>query len=72
MCLAVPSRITAIAGNRAEVDVMGNRMNADLSVLPEARVGDYVIVHAGLAIQRYDEEEALRTIDLFRELAAVQ
>jgi hydrogenase expression/formation protein HypC len=71
VCLAVPAKILSISGPRAEVDVMGNRMSADLSVLPDVRVGDYVIVHAGLALQKYDEDEALRTIELFRELAAV-
>jgi hydrogenase expression/formation protein HypC len=69
MCLAVPAKVTAINGPVAEVDVMGNRTSADISVIEDVRVGDYILVHAGLAIQKYDEAEALETLALFRELA---
>jgi len=69
MCLAIPAKVTAISGSVAEVDVMGNRTSADISVIEEVRVGDYILIHAGLAIQKYDEAEALETIALFRELA---
>ena len=70
MCLAIPAQIASINGATAEVDIVGNRITADLSVLPDAAVGEYVLVHAGMAIQRYDEEEALATLDLIREIAA--
>jgi hydrogenase expression/formation protein HypC len=70
MCLAIPAQIVSINGATAEVDIVGNRITADLSVLPDAAVGEYVLVHAGMAIQRYDEEEALATLDLIREIAA--
>ncbi|MCU0609104.1 MAG: HypC/HybG/HupF family hydrogenase formation chaperone [Chitinispirillaceae bacterium] len=68
MCLAIPVKITRITGHMAEASVEGTTITADLSVLPDARVGDYVMVHAGIAIQKYDEQEALSTLALFREL----
>jgi hydrogenase expression/formation protein HypC len=70
MCLAIPAKIVSISGTIAELDVEGNRTSADITMVPDAVVGDYVIVHAGLAIERYDEAEALRTLELLRELAA--
>jgi hydrogenase expression/formation protein HypC len=69
MCLAIPAKITRVEGTTAVVDMQGNETAADISLVPEARVGDYVIVHAGLAIERYDEAEALKTLELFRQLA---
>ena len=68
MCLAIPARVTRIAGRVADVEVDGTVTTADLSVLPQVKVGDYVMVHAGLAIQKYDEEEALANLELIREL----
>jgi hydrogenase expression/formation protein HypC len=69
MCLAIPVKITKITGNRAEVDMMGNTTTADLSMLPGVSVGDYVMLHAGFAIEKYDEEEAQITLSLIREMA---
>ena len=68
MCLAVPARITEIQGTRATVDMAGVAREASLMLLPDAAVGDYVILHAGFAIERLDEGEALRTLDLFRQI----
>ena len=68
MCLAVPARITEIDGTRAVVDMAGVVREASLMMLPSAQVGDYVILHAGFAIETLDEQEALRTLDLFREI----
>ncbi|MBN2207242.1 MAG: HypC/HybG/HupF family hydrogenase formation chaperone [Candidatus Aminicenantes bacterium] len=71
MCLAVPVRVVA-AGPHAKgrVDYLGTKMSADLSLLDGVRVGDWVIVHAGFAIARLDEEEARKTLDLLKEMAA--
>lgn len=66
MCLAVPARVTEINGKRATVDMAGVVQQASIMVLPEVKVGDYVIVHAGFAIEKLDEEEALRTLELFK------
>ena len=69
MCLAVPAKIVSISGSSATVDVLGNRTTADISLLEKPAVGEYVMVHAGFAIQKYDEQEAKITLDLLRELA---
>ena len=73
MCLAIPSRITKIQNNLATIDVEGVQREASLLLLEDARVGDYVIVHAGFAIQKLDESAARETLDLLREaIAAVE
>lgn len=73
MCLAIPSRITKIENNMATIDVEGIQREASLLLLEDARVGDYVIVHAGFAIQKLDEAAAQETLDLLREaIAAVE
>ncbi|MBN2035640.1 MAG: HypC/HybG/HupF family hydrogenase formation chaperone [Chitinispirillaceae bacterium] len=68
MCLAIPMKITHRDGRLATVEAEGMKTTADLSALADAKVGDYVMVHAGLAIQKYDEEEALANLALIREL----
>ena len=70
MCLAIPSRIKKIENNMATIDVEGVQREASLLLLEDARVGDYVIVHAGFAIQKLDEAAARETIDLLREAIA--
>ena len=73
MCLAIPSRITKIENNMATIDVEGVQREASLLLLEDARVGDYVIVHAGFAISKLDEAAARETLDLLREaIAAVE
>jgi hydrogenase expression/formation protein HypC len=67
MCLSVPGRILEMEGERGTVDVAGNEVEADLTLVPDARVGDYVLVHAGFAIQRYDEAEARETLRVLEE-----
>jgi len=69
MCLAVPAKISAIENTTATLTMEGNIIHADLSIVPDAKVGDWVIVHAGFAIQIYDEQEALETLKLLREVA---
>ncbi len=71
MCLAVPARITEIVGNKAKVDMAGVVREASVMMLPNARVGDYVIIHAGYALEKLDEEEALRTLELFKQMEAL-
>lgn len=71
MCLALPARIVAIAdADAAIVDLGGVRKSISVALTPEARVGDYVIVHVGHAIGLLDAEEAERTLALFAEMAA--
>ena len=69
MCVAVPSLIITIDGLEANVDVGGISRKASLMLIPEAKVGDYVLIHAGYAISIVDQEEAEATLELFKELA---
>jgi hydrogenase expression/formation protein HypC len=68
MCLAVPARIVELQADRAIVDAMGNRWKARTTLLPDAKLGDVVLVHAGFAISLVDEEEARKTWELFAEI----
>lgn len=68
MCLAIPARIIELEGDKAIVDAMGNRFKAKTTLLPDAKLGDLVLVHAGFAISRVDEEEARKTWKLFSEI----
>ncbi len=70
MCLAVPMKVVSIHGDRALALLGDTQREISLAMLPDACVGDYVIVHAGFAIQRLDETEALETLELFKQLAA--
>jgi len=68
MCLGIPMQIREIDGNVAKAALSGTERLVYLDVLDEeARVGDYVIIHAGFAIHKIDEKEARETLDLFKE-----
>jgi hydrogenase expression/formation protein HypC len=69
MCLAIPSKITKIENNMATIDVDGVQREASLLLLEDPKVGEYVIVHAGFAIQKIDESAAQETLSLLREAA---
>jgi hydrogenase expression/formation protein HypC len=69
MCLAIPARIVELEGDRAIVDAMGNRFRAKTTLLPDARLGSLVLVHAGFAISLVDEEEAKKTWQLIEQIA---
>jgi hydrogenase expression/formation protein HypC len=68
MCLAIPARIVELEGNNAVVDAMGNRFRAKTTLLPDAKLGSLVLVHAGFAISLVDEEEAKKTWELIAEI----
>ncbi len=68
MCLAVPARIVELEGDNAIVDAMGNRFRAKTTLLPDARLGSLVLVHAGFAISLVDEEEAKKTWQLIEQI----
>lgn len=68
MCLAVPGKVVKIVDMLATVDMSGVTRQVSLILLPETKVDDYVLVHAGFAIQSIDEEEAQKTLELFKEL----
>ncbi|MBI5445861.1 MAG: HypC/HybG/HupF family hydrogenase formation chaperone [Deltaproteobacteria bacterium] len=68
MCLAVPMQVLSLAGDTLVAEIDGVRREASAMMLgDELRVGDYVLIHAGFAISRLDEEEALKTLSLMRE-----
>ncbi|MCK4752765.1 MAG: HypC/HybG/HupF family hydrogenase formation chaperone [Planctomycetes bacterium] len=68
MCLAIPARIVELEGDKAVVDAMGNRWKAKTTLLPEVKLGDLVLIHAGFAISTIDEEEAKKTWQLIAEI----
>ncbi len=69
MCLAIPALVlTRLEDEEAIIDAGGVEKRVSLALVPEALVGDYVIVHAGYAISRLDPGEALRTLALFAEM----
>lgn len=69
MCVAVPLRVKSITELQAEVEMGGVGRVVSLDLTPEAKVGDYVIVHAGYAIGILDEEEARETLEMFRQIS---
>ena len=68
MCLAVPAKVVEIKDQLASVELNGVRRAASLMLLPEAKLGDYVLVHAGFAMQIVDHEEAERIEALRAEM----
>jgi hydrogenase expression/formation protein HypC len=64
MCLAIPSQIREISGTRARVALEGNVREADVSLIDEPAVGEWVLVHAGFAIEKLTQEEAEETLSL--------
>ena len=73
MCLAIPGRIIAISGGegfdrRGTVDFDGARQEVALAYLPEAQIGDYVLVHVGFAMTLLDTQEAERILGDIRQL----
>ena len=68
MCLAVPGLVTRIDGNLAEVDIRGNRLQVQAALVPDLRVGEYVLVHAGFILNKVDPEEARQTLRLVEEI----
>ncbi|HRD17729.1 MAG TPA: HypC/HybG/HupF family hydrogenase formation chaperone [Candidatus Marinimicrobia bacterium] len=69
MCLAVPMRIIEIDGTRAKAEVGGVLYQANLDFLSDVKVGDYIIVHAGFAIEKLDETVALENLAAWQEVA---
>jgi hydrogenase expression/formation protein HypC len=78
MCLAIPGKISAITSQLDEIFRIGKvsfggiQMEVNLSMVPEAKVGDYVLVHVGVAISVVDEEEAKTTFDYLKDMGEVE
>jgi hydrogenase expression/formation protein HypC len=71
LCLAIPTRIIEIKGTNAVVEFGGVRKEIGLHLVRDAEVGDYVLLHAGFAIEKLDEAEARETLKLLEELIEV-
>lgn len=68
MCLALPGKIIQIEGKTSIVEILGVKREVSMELIKDYEVGEYVLIHAGCAIQKIDEEEAIKTEELFREL----
>ena len=72
MCLAVPGKVVEITGEgelrMGKIDFAGVQRQACLAYVPEAQLGDYVLVHVGFAISRIDEQQAMETLEALREI----
>lgn len=68
MCLSIPVRIESIEGVHATGELGGSTMKVRLDLLPDIKVGEYVLFHSGFAIERLNEKDALETLSLFQEM----
>ena len=68
MCLSIPARVVSVDGEMADVSVGGAIFRAGLQMVENVKVGDYVLLHAGFAIERLNEEDALETLRLLKEM----
>lgn len=69
MCLSIPARIVSFDGDLAEVSAGGAVFKAGLHLIENPEIGEYILLHAGFAIQRISEKEALETLELLREIS---
>lgn len=67
MCLSIPAKVESIEGEMAVVSVGGTTYNASLQMVEDIKIGDYVLLHTGFAIQKISEDEALQTLKIFEE-----
>jgi len=72
VCLGIPARILKLEGELAEVEIGGTVQKANIQLVPEAKIGEYVLLHAGFAIQKLDEREALEALKLLEELYEIR
>lgn len=71
MCLAIPGKVIEIKEKTCIVDIMGVSTEASIQLLKKVCVGDYLLIHAGCAIEKINEEEAIKTLNLFKELKEI-
>lgn len=69
MCLAIPMQITTCTGDKAKVTCAGTSLDISVAFIDNPKVGDYVLVHAGFALQKIDEEQARETAKLLNQIA---
>jgi len=68
MCLAIPVKVVKVKGTLAEVDMSGVKRQADIRFLEHIKPGDYILLHAGFAIEKIDEKEARETLKLLKDI----
>jgi len=68
MCLAIPAKIVSKTNESAIAEIGDVKREVSLMLLPEAEINDYVLIHAGYAIQKIDEEEAFKTLELLKQM----
>lgn len=71
MCLAIPARIKSIQDQMATIDMEGTQRDVSLLLIEDPRIGDFVIVHAGFAIHKIDEEDAMESLKVLRQMASL-
>jgi len=71
MCVAYPGKVLGVENKTAEVDFNGNTARVNIGIV-DVRVGDYVLVHAGMAIEAMDEEKAMGLLEVWKELGGLQ
>ncbi|MDO4546381.1 MAG: HypC/HybG/HupF family hydrogenase formation chaperone [Bacillota bacterium] len=71
MCIAIPGKVVELSGDKAKVDFNGNIVDVNTGLI-EPQIGQYVLVHAGCAIEVMEQDKAQELIDLFSELEALQ
>ncbi len=72
MCVAIPMRVVEIKGNEAICEYEGVKRTARIDFLPEVKVGDYVLIHVGFAIQKIDVNSAEETLKLYKQMQQKQ
>ena len=72
MCLAIPMKLIKIEGDRGIVELSGVKKEVSLYLLDNVEKGDYLIIHAGFAIQKLDEKEAQETLKIWEEIESIE
>jgi hydrogenase expression/formation protein HypC len=68
MCLAIPGKVIKVFGKTAEVEILGTKREVSIDLVRNVKEGEFLLIHTGCAIDKLDEDEAKKTIDLFKEL----
>ena len=71
MCLSIPAKVESIDNDMATVSVGGTRYNASLQMLDDVKVGDYILLHTGFAIQKLSKEDALESLKVFEDFKSM-
>ena len=72
MCLAIPAKIIGIENEMGTIDMDGTQREVSLLLIEDAEIGDYVFVHAGFAIHKIDETEAMQSLKVLRDMASLE